>query len=224
MKRKIELCMSILLLICMIILSRRLSQMVTSEDIKSEADAFRNVVVVDAGHGGHDPGKIGVNDAAEKDINLAIAHLVKGGLEQEGIQVVMTREDDTAEETKLGDMRKRVSLINEVLPDITVSIHQNSYPDGSVCGPQVFYFEESEVGMGAATVMQEELKKLEAENAREIKANDNFYMLKKTLVPTIIVECGFLSNALDAEKLVTEEYQKQMADTICQGIIKWLDK
>lgn len=212
--------MTLLLLVGMIVVSKKLSQLVISEEVQAK----KQVVVIDAGHGGYDPGKIGVNKALEKDINLQISEKIKRYLEESGIEVVMTREKDIMEETKLTDMQKRVSLINKTKPVIAVSIHQNSYSDSSVTGAQVFYYKGSEVGKEAATLMQEELKKLNSENVREIKENNNFYMLKKTKVPTIIVECGFLSNAQEAEKLVSEEYQEVLAETISGGIIKWLEQ
>lgn len=212
--------MTLLLLVGMIVVSKKLSQLVISEEVQAQ----KQVVVIDAGHGGYDPGKIGVNKALEKDINLQISEKIKRYLEESGIEVVMTREKDIMEETKLTDMQKRVSLINKTKPVIAVSIHQNSYSDSSVTGAQVFYYKGSEVGKEAATLMQEELKKLNSENVREIKENNNFYMLKKTKVPTIIVECGFLSNAQEAEKLVSEEYQEVLAETISGGIIKWLEQ
>lgn len=218
LRRKIELCMTLLLLLGMIIVSRKLSQLVTSENVQAEKD----VVVIDAGHGGHDPGKVGVNNALEKDINLQIAQRVKTHLEKNGLQVIMTREDDVMEDTKLEDMKKRVALINEIKPSITVSIHQNSYSDASIKGAQVFYYRDSEVSKGAAEIMQEELRKLDTANTRQIKSNSDFYMLKKTEVPTIIVECGFLSHPGEAEQLVSEEYQENMAQAICSGIMTWL--
>jgi N-acetylmuramoyl-L-alanine amidase len=212
--------MTLLLLVGMIIVSKKLSQLVTSENVQAQ----KEVVVIDAGHGGHDPGKVGVNDALEKDINLQIAEKVKKHLEKNEIEVVMTREDDVMEDTKLEDMKKRVALINKTKPVITVSIHQNSYSDSSVKGAQVFYYVDSEVSKEAASLMQEELRKVDAENTRQIKSNSDFYMLKKTEVPTIIVECGFLSNLREAEKLVTDEYQEQMAEAICDGILTWLSQ
>ena len=220
LRRKIELCMTLLLLLGMIIVSRKLSQLVTSENVQAQ----KEVVVIDAGHGGDDPGKVGINNALEKDINLQIAEKVKRHLEKNGIEVVMTREDDVMEETKLEDMKKRVELINKTKPAIAVSIHQNSYPDSSVKGAQVFYYTDSEISKDAASLMQEELRKKDNENTRQIKDNNNFYMLKKTEVPTIIVECGFLSNAGEAEKLVSDEYQEQMAQAICSGIMTWLSQ
>ena len=220
LRRKIELCMTLLLLVGMIIVSKKLSQLVTSENVQAK----KVVVVIDAGHGGHDPGKVGVNDALEKDINLQIAEKVKAHLEKNGIEVVMTRKDDVMEDTKLEDMKKRVALINKTKPAITVSIHQNSYSDSSVKGAQVFYYTGSEISKNAASLMQEELKKVDMENTRQIKSNSDFYMLKRTEVPTIIVECGFLSNPGEAEKLVSEEYQEQMAQAICSGIMTWLSQ
>lgn len=220
MRRKIELCMTLLLLVGMIIASKKLSQLVTSQEVQAQ----KRIVVIDAGHGGYDPGKIGVNNALEKDINLQIAGKVKERLEENGIEVVMTREEDIMAETKLADMQKRVSLINRTKPLIAVSIHQNSYSNSSVKGAQVFYYKGSEDGKEAATLMQGELGKMNGENVREIKENNNFYMLKKTKVPTIIVECGFLSNAQEAEKLVSDEYQNALAEAICGGILRWLEE
>ena len=218
MKRKIELCMTLLLLVGMIVASRKLSQLVTSDKVETRKD----IVVIDAGHGGEDPGKVGVNGALEKDINLQIAKKVEEYLEKQGVQVVMTREVDQAEDSKRKDMEKRVALINEVKPIIAVSVHQNSYTDPSVKGGQVFYYTDSEEGKNAASFMQEELRKVDVENSRQIKSNDNYYMLKKTEVPIVIVECGFLSNVEEAEKLIDEEYQDKMAEAIAKGILGWI--
>ena len=223
MKKKIELLMALLLLIGAIVASKKLSEMVedaSSKELKKED----TIIVIDPGHGGEDPGKVGVNDALEKEINLKIAEKLKALLEEKGIQIVMTREDDFVPESKMEDLKKRVELINEVNPDIVVCVHQNSFTDQTVAGPQVFYHGDSEVSKMIAQTLQEELWLVDEEHRRQIKGNENYYMLSETKVPTVIVECGFLSNAADAEKLVTEEYQDQIAEAICAGITKWLDK
>lgn len=209
--------MMLAVLLALIFLNRELSQSVVSEDVSEN-----EIVIIDAGHGGKDPGKIGVNDVLEKDLNLQIAKKVKENLEKQKVTVIMTREDDTAEDGKMADMKKRVALINEEKPAIAVSIHQNSYSQADIKGAQVFYYEHSEVGKNAALIIQEELKQIDSENTREAKGNDTYYLLKKTEVPTIIVECGFLSNAQEAEKLTDETYQNELANAICDGIIKWL--
>ena len=130
-----------------------------------EQDAVPNsggvTVVIDAGHGGNDPGKVGVNGALEKDINLAIALKLEKNLKEQGINVVMTRtedkglyeEDDTNK--KVRDMKNRLAIIEAARPVITVSIHQNSYPDASVSGVQVFYYKNSEKSKKAAEIMQQ---------------------------------------------------------------------
>ena len=218
MKRKIELLMVLLLLIGAIIASKGLSEYVTSEKVEKGT----KTVVLDAGHGSEDPGKIGINNVLEKDVNLKISKKVQKRLIEQGIHVVMTREDDDGfyNESK---SNKKIALINETKPDIAVSIHQNSYHEESIKGAQVFYYTHSKEGERAATVMQEALKALDTNNKRQAKENSTYYMLKRTEVPTIIVECGFLSNAQEAEKLKNEEYQDKVAEAICAGIIKWLD-
>ncbi len=187
------------------------------------------VIVLDAGHGGDDPGKIGVNDAKEKDINLAITLKLKEYLEAEGIQVVLTRETDDglysagASNKKRDDMDKRVEIIEDAKPDLTVSIHQNSYPDESVCGPQVFYYKGSEDGERAAMTLQEHLNtELNIARPREIKENNDYYLLKKSSGAMVIAECGFLSNYEEAQNLISEEYQDQVAKAVCAGILDYL--
>ena len=212
--------MTILLLMGMILISKRLSELAVSGEVEEQKD----VIVIDPGHGGTDPGKVGVNGVLEKEINLQIAVKVKQELEKKGYRVIMTREADDSLESKREDMKKRVELINDLMPVLTVSIHQNSYTDPSVNGAQVFYYTSSKEGAEAARIMQQEFQILEPQNTRQPKADNSFYMLKNTKGPIIIVECGFLSNPKDAEKLTRDEYQNNLSTTICNGIIKWLDK
>lgn len=187
-------------------------------------------VILDIGHGGKDPGKVGIDDIIEKDINLKIGKKVKMNLEKEKITVMMTRETDewvgTGENgsTKAGDMKARVKMINEIKPTIVVSIHQNSYQDSEVKGAQVFYYSHSSEGEKLAKIMQECLREIDTENHRQVKANDTYYLLKRTEVPTIIVECGFLTNPEEAAKLAGEEYQAQVAQAIVNGIKKCMQE
>lgn len=188
-------------------------------------------VVIDAGHGGDDPGKVGINGAKEKDINLVIAEKVKKYLEANDIYVVMTRETDEglydsgASNKKVQDMKKRIALIDETNPDVTVSIHQNSYPEEYVHGAQVFYYTGSISGQKLAEGIQKQLvSKVDPENKRQVKANDSYYLLKKTGIPIVIVECGFLSNREEAEKLCDAEYQEQVAWAIHMGILQYLNE
>ena len=187
-------------------------------------------VVIDAGHGGDDPGKIGINGAKEKDVNLSIARRVKAYLEKEDIRVIMTRETEDglyeadASHKKVQDMKRRIAIIEETAPDLTVSIHQNSYPEEYVHGAQVFYYEGSAEGQELADKIQKRLiEGADPGNKRQIKANSSYYLLKKTKIPIVIVECGFLSNRTEAEALCSDEYQDCIAWEITLGILQYLN-
>ena len=199
----------------------------TTAAVSQEAKVRK--VVVDAGHGGFDSGKVGINGALEKDINLEIARKVQQKLEQAGIATIMTRKtdqglyDEGEENKKQQDMKRRCSVINESEADLAVSIHQNSYTQESICGPQVFYYETSVKGRNLAEILQETLNQnLEIVRPRAGKANDTYYLLRKTEIPTVIVECGFLSNTEEAEKLMKEVYQEKIAQAICEGVQEFL--
>ena len=188
------------------------------------------VVVVDAGHGGTDPGKVGVDGSLEKDINLAVAERLKTYLEQDDVKVIMTRETDTGlySETdsrkKMADMNRRCQIINETSPALTVSIHQNSYHEEYVSGGQVFYYKTSEKGKYLAELLQKRFDYVLGEaNKRLAKANDNYYLLLHVKAPIVIVECGFLSNSKEAARLEEEDYQDRMAWTIHMGILQYLN-
>ena len=186
-------------------------------------------IVVDAGHGGDDPGKIGINDALEKDINLQIALKLQKLLEQNNIKVVMTRDTDQglysdgATNKKAEDMQTRCKIIEDSDALFTVSIHQNSYTSPEIQGAQVFYYGQSETGKKLAETLQSALiEQVDPDNHREAKANESYYLLKKTPTPTVIVECGFLSNPAEAELLLQDEYQDKLVNAIYSGIETYL--
>lgn len=188
----------------------------------------KELIVVDAGHGGFDPGKVGTAGTLEKDINLSIALKLKKVLEDSGYRVVMIRETDTAlcdagsKRKKADDLKARVSMINEQKPALTVSIHQNSYSAGTK-GAQVFYFKNSEESHQFASVLQETVKeKINDGNHRIEKGNDSYYMLKKTEGIFAIIECGFLSNPQEEVLLNADDYQQKMAEAIAEGIERYL--
>lgn len=225
-KRKIELVMAVILISAAIFLSTGTSVFTGSAKAKKK----QWTIVIDAGHGGNDPGKIGVNKAEEKDINLVIAKELCKLLKKKGVTVVMTREEDKglystdSNNKKVEDMRRRCEIIDEVQPVCTISIHQNSYHEEYVKGAQVFYYEHSQEGKLIAECLQESLVEgLDKTNHRKAKANSSYYLLKKTTSPTVIVECGFLSNWEEAKLLVTKKYQKKVAQAVCDGIIEYLE-
>lgn len=217
-----------LLVVSMLALAKEAAVYTASKAVQEQDEKY--CVVIDAGHGGIDPGKVGINGAKEKDINLSIALKVKQFLEANDVQVVLTRDTDEglydadASNQKVQDMKRRVSIIEETAPSVTVSIHQNSYPEEYVHGAQVFYYETSAEGKKLAEILQTRLvDDVDHENKRQIKANDSYYLLKKTPTPIVIVECGFLSNQEEAEKLCSELYQEKVAWAIHLGILQYLN-
>ncbi len=189
------------------------------------------LIILDAGHGGNDPGKISVDGTLEKDLNLEIAKKLKELLEQQDIQVIMTREEDrglydeNASNKKAQDMKRRCELINQEQPACVVSIHQNSYHEEAIHGAQVFYYGTSKESQSLAELIQEEMIRfVDPENHRQAKANDTYYLLKKTDAPVVIVECGFLSNWAENGKLKDENYQDQLVWAIHMGIMRYLNQ
>ena len=220
MRKKIELILVMLTLAGLVMVSKKLEKYVNSDKVEKK----EYTVVLDAGHGSSDSGKVGINGVLEKDINLSISKETKKHLEKMGIRVVMTRDKDESlaegenGNRKVQDMKARVKRINDTKPNLAVSIHQNSYHEESIHGAQVFYYEHSESGEKDARILQEALLAVDPDNTRQVKANTTYYLLKRTEVPILIIECGFLSNQEEAEKLASEDYQKEIAKAIANGI------
>lgn len=223
-KYVLELVMACLLLISFFFLSREAAQV--NGTIREEET---QMILVDVGHGGADPGMIGVDGLEEKGINLAIAKKLQTALEEQGFTVLLTREEDrglydeNSKNQKAQDMQRRIAMIRETHPVLCVSIHQNSYQDPSVYGPQVFYYEDSAEGKKLAEFIQAELNtQLEIARPRVAKGNKTYYLLKRSESILNIVECGFLTNPEEAGMLQTEKYQQKVAKAVAAGIAKYL--
>ena len=229
MKEKIRLALTAVLLMGLIVFCWKMSEKLRTtieegRETSGKAAEKQPLVILDPGHGGKDPGKIGINGAKEKDINLQISLEIRDILSEEGIEADVTRTtDERLADSQVEDLRARVEMINENGPCLTVSIHQNSYSDESVKGAQVFYFQNSEEGERAAGYIQNAFAKIDPENTKQIKANDTYYLLKNTEVPVVIAECGFLSNYEEAENLMTDEYRKKVAGAVAEGIFKYIE-
>ena len=222
--------MGILLLCIVALISWQAGTLVAVHNQAAEADKARPVVVIDAGHGGSDPGKVGINGQLEKDINLEIAKKLARYLEQADVRTILTREEDkglyseTDTRKKSADMKARCSLIDEADPDLVVSIHQNSYHQEPVSGGQVFYYTGSVKGKRLAEAVQRRFDYvLGAQNTRKAKENSSYYLLLHVKCPIVIVECGFLSNWQEAARLNSPEYQDRMAWTIHMGVMEYLN-
>ncbi|MEA4815735.1 MAG: N-acetylmuramoyl-L-alanine amidase CwlD [Lachnospiraceae bacterium] len=221
-KQKMTVFFLLLVIVTGVVLSYRISE--KSRTVFSSVD--KKVIVIDAGHGGYDPGKSGKIGEDEKDINLKISGYLTEYLEQGGAVVVLTRNEDTAlGSAKKEDMKQRKNIVNESDADIMISIHQNAFTSSVVKGAQVFYHESSEKGKLLSECVQKRLvEKLDPSNKRQAKQNKNYYVLRTTEIPAAIIECGFLSNAEEEKLLNDEEYQQNVAWAIYIGILDYFEK
>ncbi|MGN0537303.1 MAG: N-acetylmuramoyl-L-alanine amidase [Acutalibacteraceae bacterium] len=191
----------------------------------------QKTIVIDAGHGGEDGGAT-ANGVSEKDVNLDIALKLRDLLTLSGYNVVMIRETDTSiydasaqtiSEKKVSDLHNRLSIINSSEDNILISIHQNKFEQSQYSGAQIFYSDNNT----QSSVLAESIRKsitgfLQPDNKRELKVGgSNIYILDKATVPAVIVECGFISNPDEAEKLSDNRYRTQMAFAIYCGFLEY---
>ena len=192
--------------------------------------AYGATIAIDAGHGGIDPGAVSKSGVREDEINLKIAKKLQAYLENEGAKVVMTRKTDEGlydkdftGSRKRQDMTRRVEILQKTEPDMVISIHLNQFPQSQYVGAQTFYLQGSDKGeLLAKSIQQQLLRVLDRGNKREIKASDSFLILKAADCPSVLVECGFLSNPQEETLLTTDDYQEEVAWAIYCGIISYL--
>lgn len=236
MRKKAQLQMAaavLLLLICFsyFLYSFHFSHSVSSDPAETEQDF---TVLIDAGHGGVDGGAVAGDGTEEKHINLQIALLLEQQLGAMGIRTAMTRTADesihdssaqTIREKKVSDIHNRMQLMEETENCIFVSIHQNKYSDSALSGTQVFYSPNTTASAQLAQTIQTSVRSLlQTENTREIeKSGSSIYLLYYARKPAVLVECGFLSNTAELEKLKEGTYQKQLAFCIAAGILEYLN-
>lgn len=199
------------------------------------------VLVIDPGHGGFDGGAESVDGVPEKDINLAISLLIAERARADGLSVVLTREEDISlddggagaiRSRKTRDLKARKEMIDAIRPYAVVSVHLNSFTqDRSVHGAQVFYAggAEDDVNVQASKALAEKIsEKLIADindgTKRIILPKKDVRLLQNIVCPTVIVECGFLSNKAEAELLQQKEYQQRLADCIYEGVMEFSGK
>lgn len=180
------------------------------------------VIIIDAGHGGFDPGAVSDSGVEEQDINLNISLKLQKLLESNGTITFLTRtEKDSVGETKREDMKNRKQIRDIENGDMFISIHLNSFPQESVKGAQVFYSTNEESKKLAEKVQKNLKEVVDLDNNRVEKELNSVYLMKNTKIPTILVECGFLSNSEEVKKLQTEEYQEKIAWAIYLGIMDY---
>ncbi len=188
------------------------------------------VIVIDPGHGGFDPGKLGGGGEDEKDINLAISLYLREYLEQSGSIVIMIREKDTdlyvddgsGRRKKTIDLTSRKDIVIKNKPHALISIHVNSFPQSRYYGAQTFYSKDNEKSKQLALIIQEELVRvLNSNNKRQVMENNDVYIIKGLDIPAVLVECGFLSNPQEEQRLNDPQYQQKIAWSIYVGLQRY---
>ena len=205
-----------------------------SADVMEYMPVANKIIVLDAGHGGIDPGAMNKdNTILEKDVNLEITKKLRDLLESSGATVIMTREKDVSLYQEDGNktirqkynenLKNRKKIIDESNADIFVSIHLNAFEQSKYSGAQTFYPKGKDDGKELAQFIQDELKRVvDKENNRKIKPRDDIYLLKNTNMPSVLIECGFLSNEKESQLLADSKYQDKIAWAIYVGIQKYL--
>ncbi len=206
-----------------------LNMNVDTQTAAAAKTAEQRIIVIDAGHGGEDPGKVSsFSGLKEKDLNLSIALKVKELLEKDQYNVIMTREEDKLvykEGTtdiyykRLQDLTRRKEIMDNSGAQIVVSIHANSFTQPQYYGAQTFYPADSPESKKLAECIQKSLRdNVDKNNKRQPEIKQPIVIIKNLKTPTTIVECGFLSNPEEEQKLRTEEYQAKIAEAIKKGI------
>lgn len=185
----------------------------------------KKTVIIDPGHGGIDVGTVGIDGSLEKNINLSISLDLYDYLMVSGINTVLTRDGDyevyrAGEKRTKSDLYNRMDFINSVPDSILISIHQNHFENEAEWGTQVWFSPNDEISPTLADKILRSVKRnIQPENKRENKVSDNsYYILYKAQKPSVMVECGFVSNKNENNKLQDKEYQKDMAYSILAGI------
>lgn len=219
---------SVILILAGIILAAAIIGICAGVAAASTHDDGERIIVIDAGHGGIDAGVRGIStDTKESDINLAISKYLRGYFSDAGFTVIMTRKTQgglygvSTKGFKMRDMKKRKEIIEESNADMVISVHQNFCPIPSRRGGTVFYDKDSESGKTLAASIQKSLNDMKERVKQNSPLVGDYYMLKCTQSPSVIVECGFLSNTEDEKLLVSESYQKSIAYAIFKGAVSY---
>ena len=201
--------------------------------VEKKKDSEAPTIIIDAGHGGEDGGAVANDGTLEKDINLSIAHYLKGMLELSGYNTIMIRETDTAiydstaqtlRQKKVSDIHNRFKIIESNSQALFVSIHQNKYSDSQYSGAQVFYSPNNPSSVDLAQCVQDSfISLLQPENTRQIKKGTNdVYLIYHTENTAVLVECGFMSNKEELKKLKDEKYRQEVAFAVFCGINNYI--
>ncbi len=199
------------------------------EAAKSEENS--KIIIIDAGHGGEDSGAVGATGVLEKDLNMQISLALADSLSAKGYTAVMTRTEDKLLYTeaenikglrKIYDLKNRCKIANQYPNALFISIHMNSYSEAKYSGLQAYYTDKDDESRALAGMIQSKVKsELQTENKRQTKNGKNIYLLENTEPTAVLIECGFITNTEECNKLADAEYQKRLSELIASAIIEY---
>jgi N-acetylmuramoyl-L-alanine amidase len=198
-----------------------------SIDASTESNLRGQIIAIDPGHGGVDHGALGISNIKEDNLNLQVSLILKQKLKQAGAVVILTRENEAvnysgdASTRKRRDMENRAKLIQESKPNIVISIHMNKNRNRKFFGPQTYFLKTSDSSKALASCIQDELLASLPSYKKYRIVEGDYFILHVVDVPTVLVECGFLSNSSDSKRLQDTEYQQKIAESILRGINKY---
>lgn len=202
--------------------------------VGAEGVPGNKVIILDAGHGGEDSGAVGVNGVLEKDLNLQLVREIGAAFEEKGYVVVYTRTDDrllyTEQENikgirKISDLKNRCKFAQKYPESLFISIHMNSFGSSKYSGLQVYYTDGNDESYDLAQSIQNKVKNdLQKDNNRVVKSGKQIYLLENIENTAVLIECGFLTNPEECEKLSKKDYQKELSFSIVCGIIEYIEK
>ena len=224
---------SLIMLIIIIVLCCLIINICFKVTTTSALPITNKTIIIDAGHGLPDGGAVGINGSVEQGINLDITLKLQRLLEQSGANVILTRSDNNAiylndsekiKNNKINDLKLRKSIIESSNSDIFISIHMNKFEQSKYRGAQVFYSEFPNESELLAKHIQNNIKLIaDQNNKRQIKENKDVFLLRNTKIPSVLIECGFISNAEEEKLLNDENYQNKVVYAIYHGILDYFE-
>ena len=195
----------------------------------------KKCLLIDPGHGGEDGGTVGVNGVLEKDLNLSLSEVLGTILEFSGYEIVQTRKEDKMlydrninfqGRKKMLDLKGRLEIAQTIEPDLFIGIHMNAFPEQKYSGLSVYYSKNQAKSKDAAEIIRANVKKnLQPDNNRETKAaSSNIYILDRITCPAILIECGFLSNPQECEKLSSYDYRRELSFVLYASLVSFLEE
>ena len=220
---------SLLLILSALVIRQIFAPVSTVDSYKDAATIVRRRLIIDAGHGGKDGGAVSVTGTQEKQLNLDISLTLCEMLHALGYEVILTRDNDIELTHTDGGTRKMQDLLGRLKisrdnPDaVFVSIHMNKFPQEKYSGLQVYYSQNDESSFELAQKIQNNVKTyIQQENNRKVKkADSSIFLLHRITSPAILIECGFLSNAVESSLLDTVEYRTKLSAVIACTITNW---